>query len=139
MNITITVTLLLFAVLGTYLYFAYKKIKNIPEAEKHASIREFTDVSFQEQVKKGVVLVDFWAAWCMPCKMMAPILNETAEEIGSSATIAKLDVESNPNSSRKYEVRNIPTLLLFKDGKVVNRFVGVKTKDFLVKEIRKVV
>jgi len=138
MNIAAIIALSVLVILGIYAYTSYKKIKNAPEPEKNPAIKELTDADFQQHVKSGVVLVDFWASWCMPCRMMAPILNETADAIGTSASIAKLDVEANPNSSRKYEVRNIPTLLLFKDGMVVNRFVGVKTKDYLVKEIKKV-
>lgn len=139
MTITIIVTFLLFAGFITYMYFAYKKIKNTPEAETHSAIKELNDTNFQAQVKTGVTLVDFWASWCMPCKMMAPVLNETAEALGTTAKIGKLDVDSNRESSAKYGVRSIPTLILFKNGKEINRFVGVKTKDFLVKEINKVV
>lgn len=139
MTITIIVTTLLFAGLGTYMYFTYRRIKNTPEVDTHASIKELSDANFQAQVKNGVTLVDFWAAWCMPCKMMAPVLNETAEELGNTARIGKLDVDSNRTSSAKYGVRSIPTLILFKNGKEINRFVGVKTKDFLLKEISKVI
>ena len=139
MTIPIIVTTLLFAGLGTYMYFTYKKIKNTPETETHSAIRELNDTNFQAQVKTGVTLVDFWAAWCMPCKMMAPVLNETAEALGNTARIGKLDVDSNRAASAKYGVRSIPTLILFKNGKEINRFVGVKTKDFLLKEIRKAV
>lgn len=139
MTITVIVTFLLFAGFITYMYFTYKKIKNTPEEETHSAIQQLSDANFQDQVKNGVTLVDFWAAWCMPCKMMAPVLNETAEALGKSAKIGKLDVDSNRESSAKYGVRSIPTLILFKNGKEINRFVGVKTKDFLLKEIKKVV
>jgi len=139
MTITIIVTILLFAGIGGYMYFTYKKIKNTPEAETHSAIKELSDANFQAQVKNGVTLVDFWASWCMPCKMMAPVLNETAEALGNTARIGKLDVDSNRAASAKYGVRSIPTLILFKNGKEINRFVGVKTKDFLLKEISKTV
>jgi thioredoxin 1 len=139
MTITIIVTFLLFAGFIAYLYFTYRKIKNTPETETHSAIRELNDANFQVQVKNGVTLVDFWAAWCMPCKMMAPVLNETAEALGGTAKIGKLDVDSNRAASAQYGVRSIPTLILFKNGKEINRFVGVKTKDFLLKEISKVV
>ena len=138
MTITLIVTALVIVGFITYLYFTYKKIKNTPEAEAHANIKELTDANFQAQIKTGITLVDFWASWCMPCKMMAPVLNETAEELGSIAKIGKLDVDSNRASSVKYGVRSIPTLILFKNGKEINRFVGVKTKDFLLKEINRV-
>jgi thioredoxin 1 len=139
MTITVIVTFLLFAGFITYMYFTYKKIKNTPEEETNSAIRQLSDANFQAQVKSGVTLVDFWAAWCMPCKMMAPVLNETADALGNTAQIGKLDVDANRESSAKYGVRSIPTLILFKNGKEVNRFVGVKTKDFLLKEISKVV
>ncbi len=139
MTITVIITSLLFFAFIAYMYFTFKKIKNTPEAETHSAITELTDLDFQAQVKTGVTLVDFWAGWCMPCKMMAPVLNETAEELGDTARIGKLDVDANRESSAKYSVRSIPTLILFKNGKEINRFVGVKTKDFLLKEIRKVV
>jgi len=139
MTISIIVSLILFAGLGGYMYYTYKRLKNTPDSENHDSIKELSDANFQAQIKNGVTLVDFWASWCMPCKMMAPVLNETAEALGETAQIAKLDVDSNQASSAKYGVRSIPTLILFKNGKEVNRFVGVKTKDFLLKEIKKVV
>jgi len=139
MTITLIVTGLLFVTFVTYMYFTHKKIKNTPETETHSAIKELNDTNFQAQVKTGVTLVDFWASWCMPCKMMAPVLNETAEELGNTAKIGKLDVDANQASGAKYGVRSIPTLILFKNGKEINRFVGVKTKDFLLKEIKKAV
>lgn len=138
MTITLIITGLLFASFATYMYYTYKKIKNTPEVETNSAIRELSDNNFAALVKNGVTLVDFWASWCMPCKMMAPILNEVADELGNTAKVAKLDVESNRSSSAKYGVRNIPTMILFKNGKEINRFVGVKTKSFLVSEINKV-
>ena len=138
MTITIIVSGLIIATFAAYMYMTYKKIRNTPEVEMHSAIKELNDNNFAALVKNGVTLVDFWAAWCMPCKMMAPILNEVADEIGSTAKVAKLDVDANRSSSAKYGVRSIPTLILFKNGKEINRFVGVKTKDFLVKEINKV-
>jgi len=139
MTITLIIASFIIVSFITYLYFTYKKIKNTPETETHSAIKELNDMNFQAQVKTGITLVDFWASWCMPCKMMAPVLNETAEELGDTARIGKLDVDANRASSAKYSVRSIPTLILFKNGKEINRFVGVKTKDFLLKEIKKAV
>jgi thioredoxin 1 len=138
MSIAIIVGGLVIVTFIAYMYYSFKKIKNTPEVEAHANIKELSDANFQAQIKNGITLVDFWASWCMPCKMMAPVLNETADALGSTARIGKLDVDSNRESSAKYGVRSIPTLILFKNGKEVNRFVGVKTKDFLLKEINKV-
>jgi len=137
MTITFIVTGLIITAFATYMYMTYKKIRNTPEVEMHSAIKELSDTNFAAMVKNGLTLVDFWASWCMPCKMMAPVLNEVAEELGDKARVAKLDVESNRASSAKYGVRNIPTMILFKNGKEINRFVGVKTKSFLVSEINK--
>ena len=138
MTITIIVAGLIIATFATYMYMTYKKIRNTPEVDTHSAIKELNDGNFAALVKNGVTLVDFWASWCMPCKMMAPVLNEVADEIGTTAKVAKLDVDANRSSSAKYGVRSIPTLILFKNGKEINRFVGVKTKSFLVSEINKV-
>jgi thioredoxin 1 len=87
----------------------------------------------------GVILVDFWASWCAPCKMMAPVLNDLAEELTGNKTVGKLDVEKYQNIAAQYKIRGIPTMILFQDGKEINRFVGMKSKEFLHKEISKVI
>jgi thioredoxin 1 len=113
-------------------------MKKAPDVPNSAKIKTLSDKTFSQQIKSGIVLVDFWASWCMPCKMMAPILNDVAENVTGNVTIAKLNIEQNQSAATKYKVRSIPTLIMFKDGKEVNRIVGVKQKDFLLKEIAKV-
>ena len=81
------------------------------------------------------VLVDFWAEWCGPCNMIAPILDEIADEQVGNLKIAKLNVDDAPNTARQYEVMSIPTMLLFKDGEVVKKIVGAKPKDALMGEL----
>lgn len=83
----------------------------------------------------GVVLVDFWAPWCGPCRMQGPILEEVASAVGGQATIAKVNIDENPQAPSRFGVRSIPTLLLFKEGKVVRQYVGIQRKDELIKAI----
>lgn len=120
-----------------YLYFAARKLKNMPQVPDSSKLITLNPGNFQQQTRSGVVLIDFWASWCMPCKMMAPILNEIAEEIGDEARICKVNVEEHQQLSAKFSVRNIPTLILLKNGKEIDRFVGVKPKDYLIKQIKK--
>src|SRR5579864_6996075 len=96
-----------------------------------------TEQTFDEEVKGSSepVLVDFWAEWCGPCKMIAPILEEIAGEKSADFKIVKLNVDDNPTSAQKYGVMSIPTLLLFKDGKESARIVGYKPKEKLLREI----
>jgi len=121
-----------------YLYFKARQLKNMPIVPENENILILDNQNYQNKLKDGIALVDFWASWCMPCKMMSPILNELALDINGKAKICKVDVQQFQDISDKFSVRSIPTLILFKNGKEINRFVGVKTKDFLLKEINKI-
>ena len=98
------------------------------------SIINVTDDSFENDVLKadGAVLVDFWAPWCGPCKQIAPLLEEVAADFGDKVTIAKIDIDDNPNTPGKYGVRGIPTLTMFKEGNVQGTKVGAVNKGKLV-------
>ncbi|MFL2996233.1 MAG: thioredoxin [Cytophagales bacterium] len=97
---------------------------------------EITDSNFNEIVSKNkTVLIDFWAEWCGPCRMIAPMIEELAGEYNGKAIIGKLDVDNNQESSVKFGVRSIPTLLVFKDGELVDRHVGAVPKETLSKSI----
>ncbi|MEM6967395.1 MAG: thioredoxin [Bacteroidota bacterium] len=98
---------------------------------------QFTDDNFQQVAieNKGVSVVDFWAEWCGPCRMITPIIEELSGEYDGKVTIGKLNVDHNPNVSMKYGVRSIPTILILKDGEVVDKHVGVTTKAALQEKI----
>ncbi|KWX66240.1 thioredoxin [Mycobacterium sp. NAZ190054] len=100
-----------------------------------------TDDSFSDDVLSAgtPVLVDFWATWCGPCKMVAPVLEEIASEKAGSLTVAKIDVDENPATARDFQVVSIPTMILFKDGQPVKRIVGAKGKAALLRELAEIV
>lgn len=97
------------------------------------SIKHVTDTSFESDVLKSdlPVLVDYWAEWCGPCKMIAPLLDEAAKAYEGRVTIAKLNVDENPDTAAKFGIRGIPTLMLFKDGKAAATKVGAMSKSQL--------
>ena len=98
---------------------------------------EITDQSFEQDVKSSSqpVLVDFWADWCMPCKMIAPIVEELAGEYEGRMNFAKMDIDSNPETPAEFGIRSIPTLLIFKDGVAVDQIIGAVPKGTLQKRL----
>lgn len=100
---------------------------------------EFTDQNFDQEVLKAdkPTLVDFWAPWCGPCQMMGPVIDELAKEMAGRAVVGKINVDENPDIATKFGVMSIPTIKIFKDGKIVKEFVGVQSKDNLKAELDK--
>ncbi len=96
----------------------------------------FTDATFEKNIKKGVVLVDFWATWCGPCRRQAPIVEELAKDFAGKVKVGKVDVDKNKSVSQKYIIRSIPTIIIFKEGKVVERLVGLRSKAELEKTLK---
>lgn len=103
--------------------------------EEEMAIIEATDQTFEQEVMKGTVLVDFWATWCGPCKMLAPVLDELDAEMGDDVKIVKIEVEENPVTAQEYGVMSVPTLLLFVDGEMKARSGGYQPKELLMEFI----
>jgi thioredoxin 1 len=95
-------------------------------------VTELTTENFSDRIASGVVLVDIWATWCGPCKMLSPIIDEVGAHFGESVLVGKLDADANGDLVKELGIRNIPTVLIYKNGEVVDRFVGVKTKSEIV-------
>jgi len=105
-------------------------------SEEHfmaGNVTEFTDANFQSEVidSSSPVLVDFWAPWCGPCRMIAPLVEELAQEYKGAVKIGKINIDDSPSAATQYGVSSIPTLMIFKGGEVVDRFVGVQPKSRL--------
>ncbi len=98
---------------------------------------EFTDSNFQAEAidKEGVAVVDFWAEWCGPCRLVGPVIDELSKDFDGKATVGKVNVDTNPEVSMKYGVRSIPTILFLKNGEVVDKHVGTATKQTLASKL----
>lgn len=127
-------------IIAVYIFrtIAMAQMKKTPMVTDHEKVVTLTEQNFQQKTKGKVVLVDFWASWCAPCRMMAPVLNDVASELNGNSHVGKVDIQQYQSLANQFKVRSIPTLILLKNGKEVNRFVGIKSKDFLLKEIAKV-
>jgi len=137
MSTTLIIVAAIVASLVMLYLIARAKIKNTPLIADNEKIITLTEKNFQHQTKNKLVLVDFWAAWCSPCRMMAPVLNEVATELNGNSHVGKVNIEEYQSLAQKFQVRNIPTMILFKNGKEINRFVGIKSKEFLLQQIQK--
>ena len=101
------------------------------------AISDVTDATFEQEVIKSdrPVLVDFWAEWCAPCRMLAPVVQEIAEELGDRIRVYKLDLDTNPQTPARYNVRAVPTLLFFRNGEVADQLVGAVPKARIVEKL----
>lgn len=101
------------------------------------NVFELTNDNFEKETKKGNWIVDFWAVWCGPCRILSPIIDEIAEESEGKVKFAKVNVDSEPELAQKYEIMSIPTVLFLKDGQIVDQFVGVHEKEDIQEMIKK--
>ena len=104
--------------------------------ESVSGVVELTDMNFGTETAQGVVLVDFWAPWCGPCRMQGPIVEKAAEQLGGKAKVAKVNVDKAPQTAQKFGIQSIPTLIVFKNGKSVKQFVGVTQAAELVAAVQ---
>jgi thioredoxin 1 len=100
-------------------------------------VKNFSDADFDASIKNGVVLVDFWAEWCAPCRRLAPTVDQLAEEYNGRVTVAKLNIDDNPNTQARLMIRGIPTVMLFKNGDLKETVVGLAGKDDLARLLDK--
>ncbi len=142
MGTTLYIIIGIIAVLAIFIsisIFSFKKnIKSYDPKQDSDKIVILNDNTFQHKISGNIALVDFWAEWCQPCKIQGPIVSSLAEEeINEKVKICKLDVEKNKKIAAKYNIKNIPSILIFKNGKEVERLVGLKTKAVLKKALQK--
>jgi thioredoxin 1 len=135
MSITLIIILAVVALLIVLITVNYFRMKNVKPVETSKKIVVLGNKNFKLALKKEVLLVDFWAPWCGPCKMVAPTLNEIAET-EEDIIIGKVNVDNNQDLAKKYKVRNIPTMIIFKNGVEVGRIVGVKTRKAILNQVR---
>jgi thioredoxin 1 len=135
MYITIAIIGSIIIAFIAYVYYTMLKMKRMPAVADHQKIVQLNDSNFKKNISNGIVLVDFWAEWCMPCKMMTPIINAVADETQENVSVGKLNIDHARQTAAKFNVRSIPTLIIFKNGKEGKRIVGVKTKDFIIDQI----
>jgi len=98
---------------------------------------ELTGEKFGEFIKKGIVLIDFHAHWCMPCVIMSPIVDEISKKFRDKLKVGKINIDNNPELAQKYNIRSIPNFILFKNGKIIDQFVGSVSKEEFEKKIKK--
>jgi len=112
--------------------------KSIKQSAQHRNeVVSLSDQNFDETIKSGVTLIDFWATWCKPCKLQAPIVEEINKELAGKAKICKIDIDNSRDIANRFGIQSIPTIIIFKEGKAVEQFVGVTSKEELLAAIQK--
>lgn len=107
--------------------------------EQTEGVISLTDATFDEQIKTGISLVDFYAAWCRPCRIQAPVIEEVNADMSGKAGICKIDIDKNPVIAERYGIESIPTIIIFKDGKAALQFVGITSKEEIITSLNKLI
>lgn len=136
MSVLLIIVTSVSALLILLFVYARYKMKSIEDVAPSENIIHLNDKNFSNYTKNGVILVDFWAEWCAPCKMLAPTLNQIADETKGKVKVAKLNVDLSPSTAAKYKIRSIPTVIIFRNGKESKRIIGIKPKDVYLKELQ---
>lgn len=127
--------LLIMIVISLFLIRVFKKLSG-KEQTVSDNVIILSDKNFQETVMKGVCVVDFWAPWCMPCRVQNPIINQLADELKGKVKICKLNVDEHKKTAIKLKIKSIPNIIIFQEGKVVRQLIGVKPKTLILKELK---
>lgn len=110
----------------------YKAAKQVNDKNQNTRVINLTDDDFQETIKSGVTLVDFWAPWCGPCRAQNPVIVKIAEEVGDAAKICKINVDEHKKAAIQMKIKNIPNIIIFKDGQAVKQIIGAKSKQLIL-------
>jgi thioredoxin 1 len=115
--------------------------QELTESEKTVAgdVLIISDQMFDQTISKGIVMVDFWATWCAPCRTQGPIVDQIAKEMKGKVTVCKMDIDKNPATPRRFQVEYIPTIIIFKDGKLFEKFVGFNNKEILMASLQKAI
>lgn len=138
MSLSLIVFFTMIVAFTFFLWMAKTALRKTPMVQDHEEIITITEKNFEEVTRDKIILVDFWAEWCAPCRLIAPVLNELTDEMADNHYIGKINIERYPSLAQRFNVRGIPTLLILKNGVEVKRIVGVKTKAYLVKELKQI-
>ncbi len=134
----ISFALFLFIVIYTF-YQRSRKSKADHYIKINDKVIELTDESFEETIQNGVTLVDFWAPWCAPCRIQNPVISRIAEEVGDTAKICKINVDDHKKAAIRMKIKNIPNIIIFKNGEAVRQLIGVKPKYAILKALNSVI
>lgn len=126
------------AIILTTIFSLFALFGNFAYANNSGKVKEVTENNFEKSISKGVVIADFWATWCRPCIMQAPIFEEAAKEMKGKVIFLKIDVDKAKNIAAKYRISGIPALIIFKNGKEISRMVGTQQKENIISTLNKV-